>query len=113
MRRGEAIFDRSLQSIGTAIPRLATVCRVDRLRECGATRVGREACAAASRLRAGDEAGRPGLDGSLQEPEARQAALPGGTPVEPEDELVEVGLQMLGLRSALAGAEQAQPCHRG
>ena len=42
----------------------------------------------------------------LQEPEEQQAALVCGAAVEPEDELVEVGLEVIGLDSSLVGALQ-------
>ena len=42
----------------------------------------------------------------LQEPEEQQAALAYGTPVEPEGELVQVGLQMIAFDRTLVGALQ-------
>ena len=60
-----------------------------------------------------------GHHGLLEEPVEQQPALPNVPPVEPEGELVEVGLQMPRVDRALVGAQQpaleqaGHPVHPG
>ena len=52
-----------------------------------------------------DLGNRPGDNSLFQEPAEKEPAAPGGPPVEPEGELLQVGLQVGGKDRALMGTE--------